>query len=274
MSNFLKYKNTRLKALYNVERLKADKLKEILADDLAGLFTHATEICETHNALSYKVDFDGETLFLKSYKPATKLRRSIREHFSPSCFDSFQAAFELEEKEIPTPTALLAVHIPEIKKQILVTDFCQDTTSMDMAMGNDSAFDTVQIGALLAEHLVRFHMAGFYSRHLRSANIIISKAADKLWFIDLDKMGHNWYLPKTSTFTSTVSRAGFEFFFLLSDAAADAWLKQCFTSALEAGLFTKDSEAAFLDAVKKDLYKRRFHTKESLTNPANIRQDD
>jgi hypothetical protein len=85
-----------------------------------------------------------------------------------------------------------------------------------------------------ADLLAEFFQKGFYSGHLRSANILVSKENQGycFWLIDLDRLGSSRFLPG-SFFVNTVSRASFEFYEHLSPEERKCWITCCFNAGVK-----------------------------------------
>ena len=249
-----------INCIFNEDRLTREQAIELLSNNAESLFSDSKSIYETGNALSYQVNVSEFTFFAKEYKPR-KLYKRILDAFKPACHYSFLAGLDLQEADLPTPTPILAAAMPSKSgtRQLLVTEFCENARGLDQwVKENDNAKRTVVLNEL-ACLLADFHGKGFYSRHLRSANIMIAEnEGERLyWFIDLDRMNKSSLL-NAGNYVSTVSRACFEFNEYLSSEDRKNLLINCFNSGLRHGVFTKPSqEAAFVKRTRTQIKRRR-----------------
>lgn len=230
--------------IYNADQLTEAQVAELLAEDAALLFKDKELISETSNGRSFCVHAFDRDFFLKEFKPRKWYRRGW-EFFFPACHNNFHAGVRLLRRQVPTPAPLISAVVQGRKRtrQLLVTEFCRDAVGLDEAMAtyknNRRARLSDEVAALLAD----FHCKGFYSRHLRSANILVREQGRgwDFWFVDLDRLGSNRLL-NGNVFINTVSRASFEFFEQIKPDERQYLLRACFDAALKQNIFRKPSQ--------------------------------
>ncbi|RMD74113.1 MAG: hypothetical protein D6820_17400 [Lentisphaerae bacterium] len=252
-----------LKVLYNADHFQQDHLLELLGEDPLQLFSDAELICETGNARSYRLPLDDHHVFAKIYKPR-KWHRNMINRIDPACFAAFKAGIRLYCADTPTPLPLFAVagHTPSSQGfcQILCTQFCNNTQTLDQAIREAKPALRNIIFSELAYLLAEFHGKGFYSNHLRSANILVREKKDgsrAYWFIDLDRMKYVFGF-NSHVFIRTVSRALFEFFDELPADQQQYLLQQCFNAGLKQNIFKRPSDIdGFLKRVQAQIRARR-----------------
>ncbi len=233
------------RCLYNADDITEVQVRELLADDGAALFADKKLITETSNGHSYRVSAGGRALFVKEYKPK-KLHRRVMERFRPACYASFDAGVRMLKAELPTPCPVLAVVMTtgNLRRQLLVTHFCEKASGLDTLLVSSKNPRRTAIMDQLAVLLADFHCKGFYSRHLRSANILINintKGLLQFWFVDLDRMSRNHYMS-SKVFIGTVSRACFEFYAEIKPDERQYLLRSCFDAALKQNIFRRPSQ--------------------------------
>ena len=249
-----------INCIFNEDRLTREQALELLSNDAKALFTDSKSIYETGNALSYQVNVQEFTFFAKEYK-RRKLYKRILDRLKPACHLSFLAGLELQKADVPTPTPILAATMQSTDglRQLLVTEFCENAMGLDQWVKENENAKRAAVLDELACLLADFHDKGFYSRHLRSANIMVAENDGEriYWFIDLDRMSKSSLL-NASNYVSTVSRACFEFNEFLSPEERKNLLIDCFNSGLRSGIFTKPSqESNFVKRTTNQMKKRR-----------------
>lgn len=246
--------------VFNEDRLTQKEVTDLLADEAKDIFDQKELIYETGNAKSYLVKVDGYSFFAKEYKKR-KLYKRILDTFSPACNQSFSAGLKLLESHIPTPTPILAAALKDDEgtRQILVTEYCEHAVGLDTWIKEHKnakrAAALNELSCLLSD----FHDKGFYSRHLRSANILVSEHDGErvYWFIDLDRMSKSPF-HNANNYMSTVSRASFEFNEHLTPEERHQYLSACFNAGLRHGIFKKPSyEETFIKKTVSQIKKRR-----------------
>ena len=256
--NIKQLNTTRLSCIYDKQTFASNLIKKLLADDAQRLFANAEQIYETSNATSYKVQIKNQTYFMKKLK-IKKGRKALMNMLMPSCKSCFHAAYRLLDSGIHTPKALLAAIYGTEHHQVLITEYIEGASNLDEYIINASPAKRAIILPELAKELARFYSKGFYSRHLRSANIMVFKDDSKrvYTFIDLEKMGSN-KLSGTGTYISTISRACFEFYFHLSKEEQHHLLRLCFDAGIKYNIFHKPSQIdSFIKKTAKQIKKRR-----------------
>ena len=249
-----------INCVFNEDRLTRKEVKALLADEAKTIFDDSELIYETGNARSFRINVDNYSYFTKEYKKR-KLYKRLLDTFAPACNLSFSAGLKLLESSLPTPTPILAAALESESgiRQILVTEYCENAMGLDQWIkvnkGAKREAALSEIACLLAD----FHSKGFYSRHLRSANILLSEYDGErvYWFIDLDRMCKSPF-HTASNFISTVSRASFEFNEFLSPEERNLFLRSCFNSGLRHSIFRKPSqEKKFIKKALSQVKRRR-----------------
>ncbi len=254
------YKQNGNRCLYNADFADHNTVSTLTDDGFVAVLEQAEQIYETRNAISYRTEIQGRDCFVKRYKPR-KLYRRVQDHVYPACHWAYRAALRLTEADLPTPQPLLAAYFGSGRGQVIVTDFCPDTQGLQEVMKTADAETRAKLSNEIADLLVKFHARGFYSRHLRSANILVRPANNghDFWFIDLDRLaGHRW-LGDFRVFVSTVSRASFEFCDDLPKAEQDQLFENYFQAAVNAGFLDQKSRKRFLQSAAQQTYARRYH---------------
>ena len=251
-----------MNCLVNTDRFSAEEACHLLADGAAGLFADATEIFRSRNAISYQVTCGDTRFFAKEITHRRSYRNLIDRFTCPTSFKNFWAGANLLEADLPTPMPAIAtlIRTDDGPRQFLVTDFCEDAVGLDAMVRQTSGAQRYLILTEVADLLADFHHRGFYSRHLRSANILVRPGKTRqYWFIDLDRMmNHRWLFY--DVFASTVSRAAFEFYEDLTHEERHQFLSACFNAALKHNIYHRPSlEKGFKDSVIK-MVKARRHT--------------
>ena len=256
-----RFRRPAIDCLYNAARLNETEVGNLLADGAAKLFAGKEPVGKTRHAEGSRVSVAGRSCFAKEYT-LTKWYKRLWDQFVPNCQRNFSAGMRLLQAELPTATPLLAAALAGKgpRRQILVTDFCENTADLDEYIKKHSQSDRRRrIFAELAFLLSEFHCKGFYSQHLRAANILVAEenGSRSFCFIDLDRLGPNWFMPNAA-FIGTVSRACFEFYEFLSPEEQQYLLRTCFDMALKQKIYRKHSqEQWFVNAVAFQIKKRK-----------------
>jgi hypothetical protein len=251
-----------LNCLVNTDRFTPDEACQLLADGASRLFADATEIFRSRNAVSYRVTCGDTTYFAKEITHLRTYRQWVDRFACPTSFRTFWAGLKLIDADLPTPTPIIATQLRTDSgpRQFLVTDYCHQAVGLDVMVRQSRSADRFAILTDLANLLADFHRRGFYSRHLRSANILVQPGPPRtFWFIDLDRMmGHRWLFY--DVYASTVSRAAFEFYEDLTQAERHHLLAACFDAALKHNIYHRPSlQKSFKESVIK-MVKARRHT--------------
>jgi len=248
--------------LYNADRFSESEISGLLAAEASKLFAEKIQIYETDNAVSYNVKINDHLYFAKELKKQ-KWYREIWYNFFPACRNNFKAGINLLKAGIPTPEPLIAavLQLNGQKQQILVTDFCADATGLNDLAAHFSGRQRITIIDEIADLLAIFFKKGFYSRHLRAANILITETTKryKFWFIDLDLLGSSRFRPK-SAFINTISRASFEFFEHLTHDEREYWLETCFNAAVRHSIYTDQNMQKTFKEIAVNQIKKRHPT--------------
>jgi len=208
---------------------------DLLNSGASKLFSQKKQIYETENAISYRLRINGNDYFGKEFK-INKWYRRIWNRFFPACKNNFRAGIKISEAGLPTPQPFIAasLRVNGARKQFLVTAFCDNAIGMDDFTGHYRDRERLAIMEKAADLLAEFFNKGFYSRHLRSANILVSEENGRyrFWLIDLDLLGSSRFLSG-SAFVNTVSRASFEFYEHLQPDERRYWIKSCFNAGVK-----------------------------------------
>jgi hypothetical protein len=245
--------------MYNAERFSESEVMALLNSGASKLFSQKKQIYETENATSYRLRINGNDYFGKEFK-INKWYRKIWNCFFPACQNNFRAGIKISEAELPTPQPLIAasLRVNSARKQILVTEFCDNAIGLDELASHYKDRERLAIMEKAADLLAEFFNKGFYSRHLRSANILVSKENGRyrFWLIDLDLLGSSRFLPG-SAFINTVSRASFEFYEHLNSDEREYWIKSCFNAGVKYHILKRSSgENNFSNQVVAQIIKR------------------
>jgi hypothetical protein len=245
--------------LFNAGRFSEPEIIDLLNLEASKLFAEKEQIYETDNAISYRVIKNEHVYFAKEFK-IKKWYRQIWNRLFPICQNNFKAGIRLMKAGLPTPTPLMAAVFTKgnQRKQILITDFCTAAIGLDGFTSHYKHQERLAVMDKVSDLLAEFFSKRFYSRHLRSANILITKENGRhcLWFIDLDLLGSSRFLPK-SAFINTVSRASFEFYEHLTTDEKKYWLKSCFNAAIRHNICNDtNKESSFSDRVIAQIKKR------------------
>ena len=245
--------------LYNPQRCTPADLASWLPDNAASLWAQRELLAESSSAISYRVQVGGRRLFAKQLKPRSWYHRWSEILLSPPCFRQFWAAGRVMKAGILTPVPLLSAVLRQGDGgQILVTEFCEQARGLDeffaAAKGTMRGQALVEVADLISE----FHRRGFYSRHLRSANILVQdhQGERRYWLIDLERLGSSRWLPQCA-FTGTVSRGCAEFYEHLTPDERGFLLNTCFDFALKKNIYHRPSqESLFCRQARRQILRR------------------
>ncbi len=254
-----KFRNHNMSCMYNADRFSESEVMVLLNSGASKLFSQKKQIYETENAISYQLRINGNVYFGKEFK-INKWYRKIWNCFFPVCQNNFRAGIKVSEAGLPTPQPLIAASLRTngARKQVLVTDFCDNAIGLNDFTIYYKDRERLAIMEKAADLLAEFFSKGFYSRHLRSANILVSKENGRYCFrlIDLDLLGSSRFLPG-STFINTVSRASFEFYEHLHPDERKYWIKSCFNAGVKYHILNRSSsENNFSTKVVAQIIKR------------------
>lgn len=245
-------------ALYNPHCFTAGELGELLANGAAGLFAGSAPLGESSHAHSFHLNLGGRAYFAKELKPGKWYQRWRDHWLHPRCFDNFWAAGRLLRANLATPLPVLAVVLLPAWRQLLVTEFCENGVPLDHYVANAPLEVRRDLIIDLAELLAVFHERGFYSRHLRSGNILVQTVNEKrrYLFIDLDRLGSSRWTPG-AVFVHTVTRACADFYDYLAPEERSCLLAACFDQALKRNFYEHPSEQeGFLDQAVREIRRR------------------
>ena len=253
------YSDANANCIFDANCFSEEEMMVILENDAQLLFKHAELIFETHNAASYRVKINDTYYFAKRFKFSKSYKYFVN-LFIPTCKSCFESAIELLKVGIHTPKPIAAAVYGKKKHQVLITEFIDEAYGLDSYIENCDETLRPVIFEELAMELATFYRKGFYSRHLRSANIMVFKEDNKriYTFIDLDKLGRN-RLFGNRAYISTVSRACFEFFDCLNNQEKQLLLRKCFDAAMKQNIYYKPSQMdSFVNKVIAQIKKRRW----------------
>lgn len=257
--SIVKFRNHNMSCMYNADRFSESEVMALLNSGASKLFSQKKQIYETENAISYRLEIDGNVYFGKELK-INKWYRKIWNFFSPAYKNNFRAGIKISEAGLPTPHPLIAasLRVNGTRTQVLVTEFCDNAIGLDDFTNHYKDRERLVIMEKAADLLAEFFKKGFYSRHLRSANILVSEENGRycFWFIDLDLLGSSRFLPG-SAFINTVSRASFEFYEHLHPDERKYWIKSCFNAGVKYHILNRSSdENNFSNQVVAQVIKR------------------
>ena len=247
------------RGLYNTSRFNEAEVRDLLANGAAQLFRGADLLSETGNARSYRVHVAGTAYFAKQVLLRGWHRLADR-LWQPSVYGCYHAAGRLLAAGLRTPPPILAAIVAHEgqRQPVLVTDFCAEAEELDAFAQHHPELHRELIPEL-ADLLAEFHHRGFYSRHLRSANLLVQLLHGQrlYWFIDLERMGSSRWWPRRA-FRSTVSRACADLFPHLTPTDRQFLLTTCFDRALKRNLYTRPSQLEdFLARTRGEIARRQ-----------------
>ncbi len=253
------FRNHRMDCIYNADRFSESEVMDLLNAGASKLFSQKKQIYETENATSYRLKIDGKLYFGKEFK-INKWYRRMWNCFFPACKNNFRAGIKILEAGLPTPQPFIAasLRINGARSQFLVTAFCDNAVGLDDFTSHYTGRERLVIMEKAAELLAEFFKKGFYSRHLRSANILLARENNQyhLWLIDLDLLGSSRFLPG-SAFINTVSRASFEFYEHLHPDERKYWIQSCFNAGINGHILSSScDENNFSNQVVAQIIKR------------------
>jgi len=253
------FRNHDMNCMYNADRFTESEVMTLLNDGALKLFSEKKQIYETENAVSYRLKINGNIYFGKEFK-ISRWYRKIWNCFFPACQNNFKAGIKITEAGLPTPQPLIAasLRINSLRKQILVTAFCDNAIGLDVFTTHYNEAERLAIMEKAADLLAEFFKKGFYSRHLRSANILVSMENGRhyFWLIDLDRLGSSRFLSG-SAFVNMVSRASFEFYEHLYPEERRYWIKSCYCAGVKYYILNRSvDENHFSNQVVAQIMKR------------------
>ncbi|MFO7560238.1 MAG: lipopolysaccharide kinase InaA family protein [Desulfobacterales bacterium] len=253
------FRNHNMNCIYNADRFSESEIMVLLSAGASKLFSQKKQIYETENATSYRLRIDGDFYFGKEFKIDRWYRR-MWNCFFPACKNNFRAGVKILEAGLPTPHPYIAASLREngSRNQILVTAFCDNAVGLDDLTNCYKEGERLAILEQVADLLAEVFKKGFYSRHLRSANILVSKKNGRyrFWLIDLDRMGSSRFLPR-SAFIHMVSRASFEFYGHLHPDERKYWIQSCFKAGVNNHILSSScDENNFSNQVVAQIIKR------------------
>jgi len=229
------FRNRTMNCMYDADRFTELEVLDLLKDGASKLLSEKKQIYETENAVSYRLKIHGNVYFGKEFK-ISRWYRKIWNRFFPACQNNFKAGIKILEAGLPTPQPLIAASLREndSQKQILVTAFCDNTIGLDGFAAHYNKGERLAVMEKAADLLAELFQKGFYSRHHRSANILVSMENGKPSFrlIDLDRLGSSRFLPG-SAFVNMVSRASFEFYEHLCPEERKRWISRCYHAGVK-----------------------------------------
>lgn len=257
--SIVKFRNHNMSCMYNAGWFSESEVKDLLNAGASKLFFQKKQIYETENAISYRLEIDGNVYFGKEFK-INKWYRKIWNHFFPACQNNFKAGIKILKAGLPTPQPLIAasLRVNNARKQILVTAFCENAIGLDDFTNYYKEKERMAVMEKAADLLAEFFKKGFYSRHLKSANILVSTENGRycFWLIDLDLLGSSRFLPG-SAFINTVSRASFQFYEHLHPDERKYWITICFNAGVKYHILSPSfDENAFSNRVIAQIIKR------------------
>lgn len=247
------------KCIFNPHRFGRDEIRELLANDAAKLLETREPLGDTSHAHSYAISIDGQRYFAKEFTTRKWYYRPL-DLLRPQSFRNFKAAGPLLKADLRTPTPALAAVLTQSRpaRQILVTDYCEDATSLEQYFEDGNKEERREILAALADLLSNFHHKGFYSGHLRAGNLLMrgDGTERQYWFIDLDQMSSTRWCWRDA-YARTVSRGCAEIYAHLGQDERNFLLKSCFDFALKKNIFSRPSQQErFVEKVIALIHKR------------------